>query len=178
VIVWTIGHSTHAQPEFLGLLETHSIRRLADIRTVPKSRRHPHFHTEEMARSLPAAGVEYRHMAGLGGFRKARPDSPNAGWQNQSFRGYADHTQSAEFRDALEELCAWAADEPTAMMCSEGVWWRCHRRLVADQLVSAGWEVRHIAPDGRIGAHELTDFARVADGALVYPATNEQLDLL
>ena len=176
--VWSIGHSTHALPEFLGLLEAHSIHRLADVRTVPKSRRHPHFRTEEMAHSLPAAGVVYRHMPGLGGFRRARPDSPNTGWENQSFRGYADHTQSSEFRDALDELCTWATGRPTAMMCSEGLWWRCHRRLVADQLVSAGWEVLHIAPDGRTSPHELTEFARVVDGALVYPATNEQLGLL
>lgn len=176
--VWTIGHSTHALADFLALLDAHSIRRLADIRTVPKSRRHPHFRTEEMARSLPAAGVQYRHMAALGGFRKAVPESPNAGWQNRSFRGYADYTQTRAFQAALGDLCAWATDQPTAMMCSEGVWWRCHRRLVADQLVSAGWEVRHIAPDGRTSSHELTEFARVEGGRLVYPPTNVQLDLL
>lgn len=167
--LWSIGHSTHDLDEFLGLLRRHSVVHLADVRTVPRSRRHPHFRTEAMAASLPAAGVAYRHFPGLGGFRKPRPDSPNAGWQNLSFRGYADHTQSDEFAAAVAELCTWAAEDRTAMMCSEAVWWRCHRRLVADRLVSSGWEVLHIAPDGRTSSHELTEFAVERDGLLVYP---------
>jgi uncharacterized protein (DUF488 family) len=173
--VWTIGHSTHAFDELVELLRAHSIAQLADVRTVPKSRRHPHFAREALVASLPDAGVAYRHLPGLGGFRKPRADSPNTGWRNDSFRGYADYTQTEEFAAALADLCSWAGGERTAMMCSEGLWWRCHRRLVADRLVTSGWTVCHIGPDGRTAPHELTDFAVEHDGRLVYPAAQLSL---
>lgn len=173
--LWSVGHSTHSLERFLDLLRRHSISQLADIRTVPKSRRHPHFGTGQLSTSLPAAGIDYRHLPGLGGFRKPLPDSPNAGWQNISFRGYADYTQTESFDSAFAELCAWSEVRPTAMMCSEALWWRCHRRLVADRLVTSGWEVQHIGPDGRLSAHELTEFAVEREGGLIYPAA--QLDI-
>lgn len=169
MIVWSIGHSTHPLDTFLALLETHAIGVLADVRTVPKSRRHPHFHTDALARELPVHGVDYVHLAALGGWRHAAPDSPNGGWRNASFRGYADYAMTSEFAAGLERLRSLATGAPTAMMCSEALWWRCHRRLVADRLLLAGDEVRHIGSDGRASTHEITSFATVEDGQLVYP---------
>jgi uncharacterized protein (DUF488 family) len=171
VPVWTVGHSTHALDEFVALLATAGVRQLGDIRTVPRSRRHPQFRSDALAESLPEAGVAYRHLAGLGGFRRPRRDSPNGAWRNESFRGYADYAMTAEFARALDELREWAGEAPTAIMCSESLWWRCHRRLVADQLVAHGDRVVHIGPDGRTTEHELTPFAVVEGGQLIYPAS-------
>ena len=168
--IWSIGHSTHGLAEFVALLSAHGVSRLVDIRTVPRSRRHPHFAREALARELPALGIEYAHLHALGGWRRAAPDSVNAGWRNESFRGYADYALTDGFAAGLEELRAGAARAPTAMMCSEGLWWRCHRRLVADRLLLLGDEVLHIAPDGRTAPHELTAFARQEGGRLIYPA--------
>jgi hypothetical protein len=170
-VLWTIGHSTHPLESFLDLLEGHGIRALVDVRTVPRSRRHPQFGADALARSLPQHGIDYQHVPGLGGWRHARPDSPNSAWRNESFRGYADYALTAEFADALGHLCRRAARQPTAIMCSEALWWRCHRRLIADPLVAAGWEVCHIGPDGRLGVHALADFAALRDdGTLAYPS--------
>lgn len=174
--LWTIGHSNHDADAFAALLARHEIALVVDVRTVPRSRRHPHFATEAMAAWLPARGVAYRHAPGLGGWRHARRDSPNGGWENDSFRGYADYALTGEFAAALEELCELARRQRTAVMCSEGLWWRCHRRLIADRLLVAGWEVRHIAPDGKVAPHELTAFAvRQADGTLLYPPLQASL---
>ena len=170
--VWSVGHSTHTFEAFVRLLAMHDISLLADIRTVPKSRRHPHFHAEALARSLPARGVTYVKLPRLGGWRRAAPDSPNDAWRNLSFRGYADYAMSDDFDDGLAQLRELAAAQPTAMMCAEAVWWRCHRRLVADRLVLAGDTVCHIGADGRAAAHRLTEFAVVsADGQVTYPAS-------
>lgn len=152
------------------MLATAGVKQLADIRTVPRSRRHPQFRSESLAESLPAHGVAYRHFASLGGFRRPRHDSPNGAWRNESFRGYADYAMTDEFARALDELRDWAGEGPTAIMCSESLWWRCHRRLVADQLVERGDRVVHIKPDGRATAHELTPFAVVDGGHVTYPA--------
>ncbi|HEX5856686.1 MAG TPA: DUF488 domain-containing protein [Microbacterium sp.] len=169
--VWTIGHSTHDLDAFVRLLKLHEIVALADIRTVPRSRRHPHFRAEALARSLPPRGVTYVAMPLLGGWRRAGPDSPNDAWRNTSFRGYADYAMEDAFEAGLAALRELAAAQPTAMMCAEAVWWRCHRRLVADHLVLSGDEVCHIYANGGTSTHELTDFARVrADGKVVYPA--------
>lgn len=169
--VWSIGHSTHALDAFLALLARHEIATVADIRTLPKSRRHPHFHREELARTLPAQGLEYVHLGALGGWRSPRADSPNGAWRNASFRGYADYALGPEFASGLAALYALAQSGPTAMMCSEGLWWRCHRRLVCDRVVADGHVAVHIAPDGGTSLHELTPFASVgSDGALRYPA--------
>jgi uncharacterized protein (DUF488 family) len=142
--------------------------RLGDIRTVPRSRRHPHFSREALEQSLPAAGLVYRHFPELGGLRRPRRDSPNAGWRHQGFRGYADHMLTEEFAHGLDELVAFAA-QPTAVMCAEAVWWQCHRQLLSDALVVRGIEVRHISSAKSAPAHTLTDFARPENGRILYP---------
>jgi uncharacterized protein (DUF488 family) len=167
-VIYTIGHSVRTLPEFLHLLAAHGVRQLADIRTVARSRRHPHFSSDALAVSLADAGIAYRHMKALGGLRKARADSRNTAWRNESFRGYADHMESVEFRSALDALVEWSRDAPTAIMCAEAVWWRCHRQLVADALVARGVEVRHIMSPTDAPAHELSEFARVEDGTVTY----------
>ena len=167
---FTVGHSTHALDELVALLERHDVRRLADVRLVPRSRRHPHFNRESLSESLPARGIAYHHLPALGGRRHARPDSPNGGWEHPAFRGYADYALTPEFGAGLAELLALTLERPTAVMCAEALWWRCHRRLVADRLVALGWTVWHIGPDGGLTAHELPDFAVVqADGTVLYP---------
>ena len=169
--LWSIGHSTHSFEAFVRLMAMHDISLLADIRTVPKSRRHPHFNAEALARSLPGRGVTYVELPRLGGWRRAAPDSPNGAWRNLSFRGYADYAMGDDFDEGLAQLRELAAAQSTAMMCAEAVWWRCHRRLVADRLVLAGDTVCHIGADGRTSAHRLTAFAAVgADGQVTYPA--------
>jgi uncharacterized protein (DUF488 family) len=155
---------------FVRLLASHGIAHLADIRTVPRSKKWPHFGTDQLSTTLPVHGIAYTHIPQLGGWRRPVQDSPNGGWRNNSFRGYADYALTDNFGDGLAELCDLARDRPTAIMCSEGLWWRCHRRLVADRLVAAGWEVVHIAPAGGTARHQLSDFAVVGtDGRVVYP---------
>jgi uncharacterized protein (DUF488 family) len=169
--VWTIGHSTHPFDAFTALLDAHGIAHVADVRTVPRSRRHPQFQTAALAQELPARGIGYTHLADLGGWRRTDPASPNDGWRNLSFRGYADYALSDEFADGLAQLRALAAASRTAMMCSEALWWRCHRRLIADHLVVAVDTVCHIDSTGRVSAHVLTPFAAVdRDGRITYPA--------
>jgi uncharacterized protein (DUF488 family) len=180
VTVYTIGHSTHPLSRLLELLRGARIRCLADVRSVPRSRRVPQFNRESLAQDLPAAGIDYLCIPELGGWRSPEPGShANAGWRNRSFRGYADHMRSDEFADGLARLTEAAASAPTAVMCAEAAWWRCHRRLVADALVARGWEVCHIGPEGRLSRHELTEFAVVGEGgALSYPARDgDQLRL-
>jgi uncharacterized protein (DUF488 family) len=169
--LWTVGHSTRSLEELVELLRGQAIELLGDVRTVPKSRRHPHFATDALAASLPEQGIAYRHLAGLGGWRKRLPDSPNGGWRNRSFQGYADYMLTADFERALAELRELADAQRTAIMCSEAPWWRCHRRLIADRLTADGWAVCHIVGPGRVSAHELADFAVVReDGKVIYPA--------
>ena len=170
--IWSVGHSTQSLDSFLALLAAHGITMLADIRAVPKSRRHPHFHTDALARSLPLHGVEYVHLARLGGWRRPAPESPNGAWRNESFRGYADYAMGDEFARGLAQLRELAAGQPAAMMCSEALWWRCHRRLVADCLVVAGDTVCHIGSDGQASEHELTPFAVVGANGVTYPAVS------
>jgi uncharacterized protein (DUF488 family) len=168
--VWTVGHSTHSSDAFAALLVTHDIEQVADVRTVPKSRRHPHFDTDVLARDLLARGVAYEHLPRLGGWRPPRPDSPNGAWRNASFRGYADYAMTEEFATGLARLRELAATRRTAMMCSEALWWRCHRRLIADHFVVAGETVCHIASNARVSAHRLTSFAVVGpDRQITYP---------
>lgn len=168
--LWSVGHSTLHFADFVALLAGHDVSQVGDIRAVPKSRRHPHFHTDSLARTLPEAGITYVHLPRLGGFRRPTRDSPNTGWRNSSFRAYADYALTEEFSSGLAELCELAERGPTAMMCSEAVWWRCHRRLVSDQLVVAGDEVRHITSGQDAAVHQLTPFALVGtDGQITYP---------
>jgi uncharacterized protein (DUF488 family) len=169
-MIFTVGHSTRSADELIALLEAHDVTGLADVRTVPKSRRHPHFARESLEHTLPARGIEYLHCPGLGGLRAPRRDSPNGGWRVAGFRGYADYMQTPEFAAALGALLAFAALCRVAVMCAEAKWWQCHRRLVADALVVRGIEVRHIMTKGSAPVHELTPFARVDGTHLWYPA--------
>ena len=170
ITVFTIGHSIRPLDELVDLLRTHGVSGVADVRTVPRSRRHPHFTREALERSLPAEGIAYRHYAALGGLRKPRADSANGGWRHEGFRGYADHMQTDEFASAIEELLGYAATHTVAVMCAEAKWWQCHRRLVADALVARGVEVRHILTRRDAPRHELTPFARVDGARVSYPA--------
>jgi uncharacterized protein (DUF488 family) len=170
VRVFTVGHSTHALDDFVALLREHAIEVVADVRAYPGSRRHPHFGGEALATELSRRGIEHRHLRALGGRRSPRPDSPNGGWENDAFRAYADHALTPEFGAALDDLTALARSKPVAVMCAEGLWWNCHRRLIADRLTTAGWRVCHIGPDGRLAAHELPAFAAPQpDGTVLYP---------
>jgi uncharacterized protein (DUF488 family) len=168
--IFTIGHSTRPLDDFIAMLAAHGITGLADVRTVPRSRRHPHFAREALERSMPAAGLTYRHFASLGGLRKPRRDSPNGGWRHEGFRGYADHMQTAEFAAAIDELLSFARVRVVAIMCAEAKWWQCHRQLVADALVAQGEEVRHIMSLREAPRHQLTPFGRVDEGRVTYPA--------
>jgi uncharacterized protein (DUF488 family) len=167
--IFTIGHSTRPIDAFLALLRAQGVTQLADVRTIPKSRRHPHFAQESLRDSLPAAGSAYRHLPGLGGLRKPVADSANSGWRHASFRGYADYMQTPAFAAALDELIEWAGGAPTAVMCAEAVWWQCHRQLIADALVARGIDVRHIMSEKAAALHTLTSFARLNDQRLTYP---------
>lgn len=167
--LWTIGHSTRPIEEFIELLRAHRIAELIDVRTVPRSRHNPQFNTDALAQSLRGAGIRYQHMPTLGGLRKPKKDSRNMGWRNESFRGYADYMQTEEFQTALEELMAEGRSHRSAVMCAEAVPWRCHRSLIADALVSHGWEVRHIMTATKADPHHLTSFAVVGKGGLTYP---------
>jgi len=167
--IFTIGHSTRPIADFIALLQAHGVTQLADVRTIPKSRRHPHFAQEALRLSLPVAGISYRHVPGLGGLRKPAADSANGGWRHAGFRGYADYMQTPAFADALAELQEWSNAAPTAVMCAEAVWWQCHRQLIADALVARGVEVRHITSPKAAAAHTLTSFARVEGDRVSYP---------
>jgi|SRR5687767_3195179 len=169
-MIFTIGHSTRTADEFLVLLDAHRVTGLADVRAVPRSRRHPHFSTDALATFLPLHGIKYLHLPGLGGLRKPRPDSQNGGWRNAGFRGYADHMQTMEFAVALDRLVTFASERQATVMCAEAKWWQCHRQLIADALVARQIEVRHILSPREAPIHELTPFARVAGGAVSYPA--------
>jgi uncharacterized protein (DUF488 family) len=167
--MWTIGHSTRPVSEFTDLLLAHQSSLLIDVRTVPRSRYNPQFNSETLAQSLRDVGLQYHHLAGLGGLRKPKKDSINDGWRNASFRGYADYMQTEEFQSALEELIGYGTDNNTAIMCAEAVPWRCHRSLIADALTSRGWDIRHIMSREKANPHVLTSFAHVEEGRLIYP---------
>ena len=167
--IYTIGHSTHPAEQFLALLRAHEVRQIADIRTVPKSRRHPQFTADVLASYLDAHGIAYRHFPSLGGLRKPRPDSVNSGWRHPSFRGYADHMGTAEFSAGVDALLAFAGDGRTAVMCAEAVWWQCHRQLLADALTARGVPVLHIVGPGAAKPHRLSDFAKVHGADITYP---------
>jgi uncharacterized protein (DUF488 family) len=167
--IFTIGHSTHTAEQFLKLLRLHNIAQLADVRTVPRSRRHPHFAGEALDNFLRAEGIIYRHFPSLGGLRKPHSNSVNTAWQHPSFRGYADHMQSAEFARGLLDLRAFARQGPTVVMCAEAVWWQCHRRLLADALLANDVPVRHIQGNGQAKPHQMSEFARVSGTVVTYP---------
>jgi uncharacterized protein (DUF488 family) len=170
--IWTIGHSTRSLEEFLSLLDEYKIEAVADVRRFPGSRRYPHFAGEALAQTLPAHGIAYEWLPKLGGRRRPVPGTPNIGWRNESFRGYADHLASAEFAQGLAQLLALAARARTALMCAETLWWRCHRSLIADVLRCRGIEVTHILDATHSTVHPYTSPARIIDGKLSYPATD------
>jgi len=170
-VLFTIGHSTRPVEEFMALLEAHGIRRVVDVRTVPRSRRNPWFGIDVLPESLTGAGIDYAHMPSLGGLRRPRDDSANTGWRNASFRGYADYMQMPEFEQALEELVALAREQPTAVACAEALPWRCHRSLIADALTIRGVTVRHIMGRTSAQPHRMTPFARVDGARITYPAS-------
>lgn len=172
--LFTIGHSTHPLERLLVLLARHHVEVVADIRRFPGSRKYPQFNRDGLATALPGAGVEYHWLAALGGRRGKATDGPSAnlGLRNESFRNYADYMHTARFREGVRELLAVAGERPTALMCSEGVFWRCHRRLVADYLLANGITVRHIMPSGELRPHTLTEGARVEAGVLTYPRSD------
>jgi uncharacterized protein (DUF488 family) len=167
--IYTVGHSTHPAEQFLALLRAHEVRQVADIRTIPKSRRHPQFNRDALDADLRAHEIIYRHFPALGGLRKARPDSVNTAWRHASFRGYADHMQTQEFCAGLEALLAFAAIGRTTVMCAEAVWWQCHRQLLADALLARGVPVYHILGVDTPKPHRLSEFARLENGRVIYP---------
>ena len=177
VSLWTLGHSTRPIDELIGLLRAHQISLLVDVRTVPRSHYNPQFNRDTLAQSLRDAGLQYRHLPELGGLRNPKKDSVNDGWRNASFRGYADYMQTDEFLKALVELMADSRLQPTAIMCAEAVPWRCHRSLIADALVSRGWDSRHIMSPNKATPHVLTSFAHFEKGALTYPKPTDPLSL-
>jgi uncharacterized protein (DUF488 family) len=170
--LWTIGHSTKSIDEFLALLQSHGIKRLVDVRTIPRSRHNPQFNAETLGTHLQTAKVAYEHQPELGGLRKPTKDSINAGWKNASFRGYADYMQTKKFGAALETLMRSSQHPSTVIMCAEAVPWRCHRSLIADALIVRGWTVRHIMTTTKADRHRLTPFAVVEQDRVTYPSSD------
>jgi uncharacterized protein (DUF488 family) len=168
--IFTIGHSTRSFEEFLGLLQSFGVQTLADIRTYPGSKRYPHFNKEVLAQSLEENNIRYVHIAGLGGRKRPAPDSHNTAWNHKAFRGYADYMETPEFAQAINLLQTIADKHPTAYMCSEAVWWSCHRALVSDYLKINGWKVMHIMSDSKSTEHPFTSAARIVHGELSYRA--------
>jgi uncharacterized protein (DUF488 family) len=168
-VLYSIGHSTRPLAEFIGLLQDFGVELVADVRTVPRSRHNPQFNRETLPGELAAAGIGYVHLPRLGGLRHPKKDSPNQGWRNPSFRGFADYLKTPEFEAGLAELLELARERRTTLMCAEAVPWRCHRSLIADALAVRGVRVEHILGPGKAQAHRLTPFARVEAGGLIYP---------
>jgi uncharacterized protein (DUF488 family) len=173
--LYTIGHSTRSLEELVGLLREHGIKRLADIRRFPGSRRYPHFSRDALEVSLPERGIEYVHLPELGGRRRPAANSPNTALRNEQFRAYADHMASDELRAAVDALMAF--EGRATVMCAEAVPWRCHRNLLSDELVRRGVEVVHIIGRGEPKRHEMSPLARVEGDHLVYPAGQSALPL-
>jgi uncharacterized protein (DUF488 family) len=177
IVVYTVGHSTRSRDELLEILRAAEIGAVADVRSFPSSRRHPQFNRGALEQWLPEAHVDYLHFGELGGRRNPVPGSHNEGWRERGFRGYADYMASPEFAAGIDRLETLARAKATAVMCAEALWWRCHRRLIADVLTVRGWDVRHLgfaAPS----RHELTPFAQVGEtGAITYPPQQTSLEV-
>jgi uncharacterized protein (DUF488 family) len=168
-LVMTIGHSTHTLEEFIRLLQAHGVTLVADVRTVPRSRHNPQFNKDSLPDSLLKAGLGYVHLPGLGGLRHAKADSPNGGWRNAAFRGYADYMQTTEFAQNIEELISLAKHNRIVLMCAEAVPWRCHRSLIADALLVRGIRAENIMSATSRQVHTLTPYAQVRGAAITYP---------
>ena len=167
--IFTVGHSTLPLDVFIDLLHAYDIECLADIRSVPRSRHNPQFNADVLSHALKSEGIDYRPLPALGGLRHSRKDSPNTGWRNEGFRGFADYIQTAEFEDGLRSLIAMGRSRRTAIMCAEAVPWRCHRSLVADALVVRGIPAIEILSESSYQLHKLTPFARVEGTTITYP---------
>lgn len=170
LIIMTIGHSTRPIKEFIHFLKSHQVMRLVDVRSIPRSRHNPQFERRQLSCALHSARLHYRYMPGLGGFRRARPDSQNTGWNNASFRGYADYMQTPEFQENLDDLIELAKSERTAIMCAEAVPWRCHRSLIGHALLAQGIEVREIVSAIRSQIQKLPPWASIKGMQVTYPA--------
>jgi uncharacterized protein (DUF488 family) len=167
--IWTIGHSTRGIDEFISLLKENEIKLLVDVRAFPGSKRYPQFNKDALAESLTAHGIRYEHFPELGGKRKSKPDSRNTAWRNASFRGYADYMETEQFQKGMARLLDVGAKAgPTAIMCAEAVWWRCHRSLISDYLKAHGVEVLHILAANKVEPHPYTSAARIVNGKLSY----------
>jgi uncharacterized protein (DUF488 family) len=174
--IWTIGHSTRTIDDFISLLKANGIKLLIDVRSLPGSKRYPQFNKEALADSLGKAGIRYEHFPELGGRRKPRSDSRNLAWRNESFRGYADYMEAEEFHKGVRRLLDLAVGAgPTAIMCAEAVWWRCHRSLVSDYLKARGIEVTHILDANKTEPHPFTSAARIVEGTLSYASEGDRL---
>jgi len=167
-VIYSIGHSTRSFEELIAMLRSFDIKILADIRAYPGSRRYPQFNKDSLEQTLPAEGIQYLHFKELGGRRKPAADSKNTAWRNEAFRGYADYMESPEFKVAVTDLMRYAEKSCVAYMCSEAVWWRCHRALVSDYLKIRGWKVMHIMAIGKSEEHPYTGAAKIIDGHLSY----------
>ena len=168
MLTYTIGHSTRAASEFSEILLAHEIGNLADVRSSPGSRRFPQFNQSELAEYLAALGIEYHHLPALGGRRRPSSNSRNMAWKNSSFRAYADHMESEDFKKGIEQLLKLARNKRTAIMCAEALWWRCHRGLIADFLKAMGIEVIHLVTVKHSEIHPYTSAARIVGGTLSY----------
>ncbi|HRO44001.1 MAG TPA: DUF488 domain-containing protein [Flavipsychrobacter sp.] len=166
--IFTIGHSTRSLDAFIAMLHSFQIQILADIRSFPGSRKYPHFNKPSLEQSLHKANIQYIHLPHLGGRRKPNPNSINNAWRNQAFKGYADYMETNQFKNAIAQLEHIATTQPVAYMCSEAVWWRCHRALVSDYLKVKGWKVLHIMSEQKATEHPFTQPARQAQGKLFY----------
>lgn len=170
-VVLTVGHSTREQEDFIALLKAHGVKRLVDVRAIPRSRHNPQFSREQIGPALRRAGISYLHMPALGGLRHAKPSSLNTGWRNASFRGFADYMQTRQFARGLDRLMKLARLKRTAIMCAEAVSWRCHRSLIADALLAHGYRADEIAGLKRTRPHALTPWARVQATKVTYPSS-------
>lgn len=166
--IWTIGHSTHSIDEFISMLQSFNIEALADVRSLPGSKRYPQFNKEALAKSLEEQNIKYIHIPELGGRRKVRKDSHNTAWRNDSFRGYADYMETEGFLKGIDTLLENAKAKRTAIMCAEALWWKCHRSMISDYLKSVGIKVTHILGINKSEEHPYTKAARIKNGKLSY----------
>jgi uncharacterized protein (DUF488 family) len=167
--IWTIGHSTRKIDDFVSALKAHGIKLIADVRLLPGSKRYPQFNQDALTKSLSERRISYEHFPELGGRRKSKPDSRNSIWRNESFRGYADHIETKEFRNGIDRLNDLAEKiGPTAIMCAEAVWWRCHRALISDFLKARGIEIVHIMDAKKTEPHPFTSAAKIVNDVLSY----------
>ena len=174
--IWTIGHSTRTIDEFISLLKENEIKLLGDVRAWPGSKRYPQFYKDALAKSLSEQGIRYEHFPELGGRRKPNSDSRNTAWRNASFRGYADYMETEQFQKGIQRLLDVAAEAgPTAIMCAEAVWWRCHRSLIADYLKARCVEVVHVLGKNKVQPHPYTSAARIVNGELSYESETSLL---